>query len=283
MGWRPAVIRGEYHAVKPMNLRGQWVLVTGASSGLGRAMSVILAKEHGANIIAVARRAARLDALRDELSGLPNVQVETMVADMSKPGDVDAVVRQATTGRKLYGAILNAGVTHFGRHEELSWPAFETMLHTNVTSVVRLTSELIPILLEQNLGGGIMLVSSMAGLTPIPYQAAYSGTKAFLINFGCSLWHELQGKNLSITTYAPGGVATEMTEGESFGQLRRWLMPVDAAARDGVDAFRTRRYVRIPGAANRVGSALMRMLPQRLVTSQVAASYRRSLLAASKR
>jgi short-subunit dehydrogenase len=264
-----------------MNFRGQWVLVTGASSGLGRALAVILAREHGAHIIAVARREARLQALRDELSSAPGVQVETIVADLAKSADVDAVVRQATSGRKLYGAILNAGVTHFGRHDELPWAAFETMLNTNVTSVVRLTSELIPIFLEQDLGGGIMLVSSMAGLTPIPYQAAYSGTKAFLVNFGCSLWHELEGKNLSITTYAPGGIATEMTEGENFHELRRWLMPVDAAARDGVEAFRARRYLRIPGAANRLGSTLMRFLPQRLVTSQVAASYRRSLLAAA--
>jgi len=188
-----------------MNFRGQWVLITGASSGLGRAMAVILARDYGAHIIAVARREARLTALRDELVALPGVQVETIVADMSSASDVDRVVQQATSGRKLYGAILNAGVTHFGRHEELAWSAFETMLHTNVTSVVRMTSELIPVLLEQDLGGGIMLVSSMAGLTPIPYQAAYSGTKAFLVNFGCSLWHELQGKNLSITTYAPGG------------------------------------------------------------------------------
>jgi short-subunit dehydrogenase len=283
MGWRPEAIRGEYSAVKPMNFRGQWVLVTGASSGLGRAMAVILARDHGAHIIAVARREARLTALRDELAGVAGVQVETIVADMSNAADVDRVVQQATSGRKLYAAILNAGVTHFGHHDQLSWASFEAMLHTNVTSVVRMTSELIPVLIKQDLGGGIMLVSSMAGLTPIPYQAAYSGTKAFLINFGCSLWHELQGKNLSITTYAPGGVATEMTEGENFHKLRRWLMPVDAAARDAVESFAARRYVRIPGATNRIGSTLMRFLPQRLVTSQVASSYRKSLLTAVKR
>jgi short-subunit dehydrogenase len=80
-----------------------------------------------------------------------------------------------------------------------------------------------------------MLVASLAGLTPVPYQTAYSSTKAFLVHFGCGLWHELQGRNVSITTYAPGGIETAMTAGASFGGLRKWLVPVVSRKPSGCD------------------------------------------------
>lgn len=259
----------------PMELRGRWVLVTGASSGLGREMAKILAVTYGANLLVVARRADRLDALKHELEERGGIRVETCVADLSKLDDVDRVARVATTGRALYGAILNAGVTHFGHHDQLSWESFRCMLDTNVVATVRLSTALLPSLEEQ--GGGLMIVSSMAGIFPVPYQTHYSATKAFLVHYGVGLWHELRGRNVSVTSYAPSGVVSEMTAGDNFVPLRKWLMPVDQAAREGVEAFRSRKYLHISGFANRVGSAFARMLPQRLTTSLVAAQYRSAL------
>jgi short-subunit dehydrogenase len=269
--------------MKSMDFRGKWVMVTGASSGLGRSMADVLAREHGANIVPVARRQERLLDLKRELETRAGVKVEPVAADLSKLEDIDRALEHATAGRQLYAAVLNAGVTHFGGYDELTWSQFEAMLNTNVTSIVRMTTALVPHLEKGALGGGIMLVSSMAGITPLPYQAAYSGTKAFVIHFGCAMSHELYDKNVSITIYAPGGIATEMTAGERFNSLRRWLMPVEAAAREGVDAFRRRKYLHVPGATNKLGTVLFRLLPQRMVTGQVAASYRRALALAGKR
>jgi uncharacterized protein len=258
-----------------MELRGRWVLVTGASSGLGREMAKILAVKHGANLLIVARREDRLLELKAELERSSGVAVETCVADLSRLQDVDRVITCATQDRALYGAILNAGVTHFGPFEKLSWEGFRSMLDTNVIATVRLTTALIPHL--ETRGGGLMIVSSMAGLHPVPYQSHYSATKAFLVHFGVTLWHELQGRNVSVTSYAPSGVVSEMTAGESFTPLRRWLMPVEQAANEGVEAFRTRKYLHISGFGNRVGSVFARLLPQRLATSLVAAQYRSAL------
>jgi short-subunit dehydrogenase len=103
-----------------------------------------------------------------------------------------------------------------------------------------------------------------------------------LVHYGAGLWHELQGRNVSVTTYAPSGVVTEMTSGENFNALRKWLMPVEQAALEGIEAFRLRKYVHIPGLANRVGSVFARMLPQRLTTSIVAAQYRNALIKQGK-
>jgi short-subunit dehydrogenase len=261
--------------MKPLELRGRWVLVTGASSGLGREMAKILALTHGAHLLIVARRQDRLLELKAELERSAGVQVETCVADLCKLEDVDRVIAAATTGRELAGAILNAGVTHFGAYEDLGWENFRTMLDTNVIATVRLATAFIPHLERQ--GGGLMIVSSMAGVHPVPYQTHYSATKAFLVHFGVGLWHELAGRNVSVTSYAPSGVVSEMTAGENFVPLRRWLMPVEQAAREGVDAFRARKYLHISGFSNRIGSVFARILPQRLTTSLVAAQYRAAL------
>jgi uncharacterized protein len=258
-----------------MELRGRWVLVTGASSGLGREMAKILAVTHGANLVISARREDRLQELKAELEKSAGVKVEICVADLSKLDDVDRLIATATQGRALSGAILNAGVTHFGDYAAVTWDSFRTMLDTNVTATVRMATALVPVLEAQ--GGGLMIVSSMAGIHPVPYQTHYSATKAFLVHFGIGLWHELQGRNVSVTIYAPSGVVSEMTAGDSFNSLRRWLMPVAQAANEGVEAFRNRKYLHISGFTNRLGSAFTRLLPQRFTTSIVAAQYRNAL------
>ena len=264
--------------MRPIQFRGRWVLVTGASSGLGRAMAVALAREYAANIVAIARRKERLDELKRELEASTGCRVDTCVADLADLEEVDRAIAYATKDRQLVGAVVNAGVTHFGGYDELAWKDFETMLDTNVRGVVRMTTELIPHLEKYpDGGGGLLLVSSLSGIIPAAYQTAYSSTKAFLIAFGSCMWHELQGRNLSITTYAPPGIVTEMTASKRFEPLRRWLIGIDQAAREGVYALRTRKYLHIPGVRDRWGSAVLRALPHRFVTGRLAAVYRRAL------
>ena len=261
-------------AMKAMEFRDRWLLVTGASSGLGREMAKLLATVHGANLLVVARRQDRLDSLKAELAELCAARVITVRADLSRLEDTDRVLAEAAR-YPVYGAVLNAGVTHFGPHAELDWNAFQQMLATNVTSVVRMTNALLPLLEQRN--GGLMLVASMAGVFPVPYQTAYSATKAFLVHFGCGLFHEYQGRNVSITTFTPGGVISEMTDGQSFTPLRRWLMPTELAAREGITALRLRKYLYVPGAANRLTSAFVRLLPRQLTSRLVGEQYRKAL------
>jgi len=270
--------------MKPMNFAGRWVLVTGASSGLGREMARILAREHRANLILVARRGARLRELGRELEASVGVRVHVIEADLSREADVDRVFAEAIGLGDVYGVILNAGVTHFGEHRDLSWEGFQSMLATNVTSAVRLTSLFVPYLVKEGSGGGILLVSSMAGLMPVPYQSAYSGTKAFLVNFGRGLWHELHGTRVSITTFAPGGIATELTESSGLGQHFKssvTIMPAEECARSALQGFVKRKYLHVPGWFNRLAAFLSRFLPQRLLVGAVGAEYRKALRAKS--
>lgn len=269
----------EVPPMEPMNFKSRWVMITGASAGLGRELALQLGRDYGANIVAVARREDRLNALRDELKEMGS-EVLPLAAELSQVDEVDRVYEEATRRVDLYGAILNAGVTHFGDWHELSWEAFQQMLNVNVVSVVRLTNLLLPYMQKQDQGGGLLLVSSMAGLAPVPYQAAYSGTKAFLVHYGCSLFHEARGKNVSVTTFAPGGIATDMTAGARFDSLRTWLMPVDRCAKSAIEGYRRRKYLHVPGVVYKVLAALNNVAPEPFSTGRVAAQYRASLNAA---
>jgi short-subunit dehydrogenase len=269
--------------MKNMDFRGRRVLVTGASSGLGWEMAKVLAHDHGATVIPVARRMARLEELKREIESKSNVKVEPIAADLSNIDDVDRMFEEATKGGPIYGAVLNAGITHFGEYHELSWEDFQTMLATNVTGVVRLTTKLLPHLEQRAEGGGILLVSSMAGLTPVPYQTAYSATKAFLVNFGCGLFHETRGRNVSVTTFVPGGIQTEMTSGERFKALGGWLMPADKCAAEAIDCFQKRRYLHAPGVFMRAGTSLMGLVPKQFLAGRLAATYRGALEATRRK
>jgi hypothetical protein len=261
-----------------MDFRGRWVLVTGASSGLGREMAVQLARDYGAHLVLVARRAERLEELAAELRAAHGVEVKPVVADLADVEAAGRMLEAVLAEVPLYAAVLNAGVTHFGHHEELDWARLAAMLEVNVRSPARMLSTLLPYLERRGEGGGVLLVASLAGLTPVAYQSAYSGTKAFLVNLGCSLHHELAPRGVTVTTFAPGGIQTEMTEGRRFDDLRGWLVPVGPCAREALEGLCARRYLVVPGRLYRFGAYLTRLLPQSFVVGRVAAEYRRSLL-----
>jgi short-subunit dehydrogenase len=264
-----------------MDLRSRWVLVTGASSGLGLEMARELARDHKANLIAVARRAERLEALKTELQKDYGVQVVTMQADLAKPEDVQRVFTQATTERDVYGVILNAGVTFYGHVLDQPGDSIEAMLATNVSSVVRLARSFADDMVQRRSDGGIMLVSSMASFAPMPFQTSYAATKSFITSFGRGLSHELRGTGVSVTVFAPGGIATEMLE--ISGLSRKFkagdfgIMPANKCAHLAIKAFRSRRPLSVPGAANQMLAAAMKLFPHSLVIDRISAMYKGSL------
>jgi short-subunit dehydrogenase len=268
--------------MKNLALNNKWILVTGASSGLGQEMARQLAQIHKANLIIAARRADKLEELKAELEKIAGIKVKVIVADLSIPEEADRVITESIANGNLYGAILNAGVTYFGRHTELPWDNFESILKTNVIGVVRMTNSLVKHFDKPGSVGGVMLVSSMAGFFPVPYQAAYSATKAFITAFGNALHNELQNPDFSITVFSPGGIATEMTDNSKFNDLKGWLMPVSEAAKEGIHAFITRKYNYVPGLLNRIGNVFMNFLPKKFISGKMSKVYLKSLTKAQE-
>lgn len=265
---------------EPMNLSQRWVLITGASSGLGKEMAIQLARDHQANLVLVARRLERLEVLKSELQSDFGVKVNIIQADLSVMEEVDRVYNASIAMGDIYAIVLNAGITYFGRHKDLPWETFQTMLATNVTSVVRLVHLFLPYLKEKNQGGGFLLISSMAGFLAVPYQSAYAGTKAFITNFGQSLYQELRHDNISVTVFSPGGIATEMTQNSGLGaQFENTVFVQDATscAEEAIRAMIKRSHIHVPGLLNRTQLLLSRAVPRKLLGFIAANAYRKAL------
>jgi short-subunit dehydrogenase len=261
-----------------MEFKGRWVLVTGASSGLGEEMARQLAAE-GANLVLVARRYERLALLRAELERQHGVQCRVISADLSLPDDIERVHAEVAAGVDIYAVILNAGVTHFGRHDQLAWRQVNDLIATNVTGVLHLAHLFLPDLIARKQGGGLLLVSSMAGLLPTPFQAAYSGSKAFVSHFGQALAQEVRGREVSVTVFCPGGIDTAMTRDSKLNYFSDtpFLQSVEDCAADGLNALRTRKKVFVPGTLNRLQLFMTRFAPRAFVNRITHDAYRRAL------
>ena len=235
-----------------------------------------LARDYGANLVITARRLERLEQLKTELESY-NVEIHCIKADLANRQEVEKVLNEAKQDRSIYAAILNAGITHFGPFEELSIEQFDKMLAINISSVVQMTTDMIPYLEKQNQNGGILIIASMAGVTPVPYQTAYSATKSFIVSFANAISAEIAHRPVSITTFIPGGIQTEMTSTDRFKPLGEWLEPVDTCARNGLRAFAARKYMLSSGLLNRLGASVLSMLPRKFVTRQLASTYKKAI------
>ena len=184
-------------------------LITGASSGIGAELARVHAAK-GGDAILVARRAERLDALKEELEKAHSVSIDVLTADLSTPEGV-AKVAEACEGREIGVLINNAGFGGRGafldheRDHELS------MIDLNVRALADLTHRIAPGMVARG-RGRILQVGSTAGFMPGPMQATYFATKAFVNSFGQALAEELRGTGVTVTVLAPGAVDTEFMD-----------------------------------------------------------------------
>ncbi len=126
-----------------------------------------------------------------------------------------------------------------------------------------------------------MLVSSMTSFSPMPYQAVYAGTKAFVTNFGLSLREELRGTGISVTVFCPGGIATEMLDksglSRQFSPTDFGVMDATTCAKYAIDAYLSGQDLAVPGIGNWVGSVAQRLMPRGILLRAVERLYRGGL------
>jgi len=186
----------------------EYILITGASSGIGYAMAKQLAAK-GFNLILVARRKDRLEALRLELKQVHQVTVEVFIADLSKEANVFALYEEVSQrGLTVSMLVNNAGFGEYG--DFLSQPLQQEieMIQVNITAVVMLTKLFLKDMKKAG-RGTVMNIASLLSYLPFPYYSVYSATKAFVLAFTETLAAEFAGTNISIKALCPGPVDTE--------------------------------------------------------------------------
>lgn len=237
-------------------------LVTGASSGIGAAFARELARR-GYDVVIVARRAERLDALAHELHAQHGVTVTPLPADLTDANDLDRVAAHINRMDRLTLLINNAGYNHVDAFDHAPLAALDNMLALHNRAVMHLTYAAIPGM-KQRGGGAILNVSSGAAFFPLPYNVIYSATKAFLNTFSAGLNAELAGTGVRVQAMCPGFARTELVDhidagGVPIPQVPDFLwMSAEAVAREGLDLLETRRSIVVTGWIYRLFFALMR-------------------------
>lgn len=254
-------------------------LVTGASAGIGRVFAEQLAAR-GDNVVLVARDEARLEELAAELEQSRGLSAEVLAADLTDAADLIAVAaRLADAKRPVDLLINNAGFGTFGAFHELPIEAELREVQLNVVALVRLTHAALESMVQRG-SGGVINVASVAAYQPIPGNATYAATKAYVLHFTEAVHDELRGTGVSALACCPGPTRTEFAARagveDSATSVPGFLWDeADVVVAAALSDLAKGRAVSVPTLKNKALAALSGSLPHS-VTRRISGAMMRT-------
>jgi uncharacterized protein len=244
------------------------VLITGATSGIGEAFADHLAP--GANLLLTGRNAKKLTELKTRFGSYGH-KVETITANLAEPNDRSALL-EAAKNLPIDLLINNAGLGAYGAFTQTDPHQEAEMVAVNVTAIIELSRALLPAMIARaqiaKSRAGMIVVSSTASITPIPFLATYAATKAFERHWGEALGEELRHDPIDILVLCPGATRTNFfRRARMETSLLKNIEEPEAVARKGLNAL-GRQNVFISNATTRMALAPA-LLPRRLLTSAI--------------
>ncbi|HEX5746926.1 MAG TPA: SDR family oxidoreductase [Archangium sp.] len=244
----------------------RYAVVTGASSGIGRELASLLARE-GYALVLVARRTGPMQELAEQLQQAHGVPSVVVGADLVSPEGVSTVVNELKT-RQLDVEVLvnNAGFGLAGNFEVLPAEQQVGMLDLNVRALTALTRELVPGMVARK-RGYVLNVASLAAFTPGPFMSVYYASKAYVLSFSTALHGELKGQGVRVTALCPGFTETEFAARAGEHQKARLFsgpMGTSTARQVAEAGFRglmRGKPVVVPGLSNRLSAWFMPLTP----------------------
>jgi uncharacterized protein len=227
---------------------GDWALVTGATSGIGAEIALQIAAK-GLNVILVARNEDRLSKQAKYIHDQYAVETKYISADLSTPEGMEKVSR---VDEDIGLLVASAALETDGPLENTPLEHELKMLQINTVSTLYLTHHFGTAMVERK-RGGILLVSSLAGHMVNPYFSNYAGSKAYVLQFGASLYGEFKRKGVDVSVLSPGLNDTAMAEGANvdWSKLPMAMMAPAKTAKKGLDGL-GRRFLSIPGIRNKL-------------------------------
>lgn len=240
------------------------VLITGASSGIGLELARAFAADRS-DLVLVARRADRLEALARELKERHGVESRVLARDLSRP-EAPAEIFEALRNRGVVVDVLvnNAGFGMHGRFAEIDAAVPMEMVQVNVAALTALTRLFLPGMIARR-RGGILNVASTAAFQPGPMLSVYYATKAYVLSLTEGISEELKGTGVRATCLCPGPTVTEFIARANMSASKLFVagaMSAERAARKGHRAFRRGKVVAIPGIVNELGAFATRFSPR---------------------
>ncbi|MBN9279076.1 MAG: SDR family oxidoreductase [Hyphomicrobium sp.] len=242
-------------------------VVTGASSGIGADLARELAKD-GYDLVLVARRAAPMQALADEIK-VNGASAIVLACDLSKAGAAQTLVGEIEAQGLAIDVLVNAaGLGGSGRFDQSDPVRLAEMLQVNVVALTELTRLLLPGMVRRG-RGKILLVASTAAFQPGPQMAVYSASKAYVLSFGEAITYELRDTGVHVTTLCPGPTATGFAriagiEGVPLFNGPAHVMTAAEVAHLGYQGLKANRSVVVAGRLNALMAMSGRVAPHSL-------------------
>lgn len=234
---------------------GDWALVTGASSGIGRALARAVAAD-GMNAVLVADDAGGLDEAAAEVRA-EGADARVCCVDLGR-SDFLADVRAATDGIEVSLLANNASFGGVGPFLEHPLDAYDAMIAVNARAYVALTHAYLPAMREAG-RGALIFVSSLNAQAPIANSSVYTATKAFDLYFGGALWWELRDTDIDVLVLQPGPTRTGF-QSKAHTHVASWAMEPEEVAAEALAAL-GRSAFHIAGERNREIAALGATMP----------------------
>ncbi len=252
-----------------MDLSGKLVTITGASRGIGRALAIELAKS-GCELLLTALEGDELSTLSQEIRRKFSVNVDTMAVDLSDPKERNSFIDWIKKCEVRPDILVNnAGIGYFGRFEDSEWSRIEKTIALNISALIHLTYDLIPVLKRRPNAKIVNISSGMARL-PYPGLAVYGATKGFVSSFSESLASELAGSTISVLCFHPGFTMTSFigSAGMDMSKIPKILIhtPEKIAAKI-LKAIKKDKQLAYSDFVTRFSAGLGTILPSRLKTS----------------
>lgn len=249
-----------------------YVLITGASSGIGLELAKIFARE-GFNLILIARNEKNLIMLKEEILNNNKVDVRIIPKDLSL-NDSALEIYNEIKSSKLDIEILvnNAGFGTYGNFAKTNLDVEIRMINVNITSLVKLTKYFLQDMIQKG-HGKIMNVASTAAFQAGPLMAIYYATKAFVLSFSEAIDCELKASGVTVTALCPGPTLSGFQEAANITQSRlvkgRKLPTSKEVAEYGFKALMKGKRIAIHGKMNFILANSIRFFPRKIVTEIV--------------
>jgi len=248
-------------------------LITGASAGLGLEYARLFALD-GHDLVLVARRKDKLEALARELEKAHGIRAHVVAEDLTDAGAPQRIFdRLASEKVEVAFLVNNAAFGSQGRFAELDAAREVDMVQVNIRALVHLTRLFLPGMIARKFGH-VLNIGSTAGFVPGPYMATYYASKAFVLSFTEALAYECKGTGVRVTVSCPGATATEFAAvaGNDKTRLFQQGQVADAAsvARHGYRAMHRGKTIAVPGLLNKLVALSPRLGPRALARAVTA-------------
>lgn len=245
-------------------------LVTGAASGLGYELSVLLAKDNY-DLILVDIDATNLIKVKSVLHNTYKCQVKILIKDLSKPNVANEIINEINSV-SIDVLINNAGFGLFGTFSGTDWERESDMLHLHILTTTHLTKLILDGMLKQG-SGKILNMSSLAAFQPGPLMSIYYASKAYMLSFSEAIANELIDTGITVTALCPGPTSTDfqnvVSENCMDNKIRFNMACPSKVALYGYNAMKKGKTVAIPGKFNKILAVLPRFLTRNRATSIV--------------